>query len=107
MMGVMIVRSWGARCSPPNAERYAAYFRTEVLPHLNSLDGFHDAILMTRNDGQCVDIRALTMWESLDKVQAFAGADITVANVAPKARALLTTYDTTVTHFEVQPLATP
>lgn len=43
------------------------------------------------------------MWfDSIEAVQAFAGDDYETAVVPPKARALLSRYDTHAQHYEVQ-----
>jgi hypothetical protein len=45
--------------------------------------------------------RWLTLWESLAAVRRFAGAEAEKAVVDPEAQAILTSFDESVTHFEV------
>jgi len=41
------------------------------------------------------------MWQSLDAVRAFAGADIEAAVVEPEARAVLASFDSRVSHYTI------
>jgi len=41
------------------------------------------------------------LWESLDAIARFAGADPEVAVVPPEARSLLASYDDRAVHWEV------
>ena len=43
----------------------------------------------------------LTLWESMEAVRRFAGAKSERAVVEPEARAVLSWFDETVTHFEI------
>jgi len=43
----------------------------------------------------------LTLFESIEAVRAFAGADHEVAVVSPEARALLSRFDERSAHFDV------
>jgi hypothetical protein len=42
----------------------------------------------------------MTMFESMDAVRAFAGADHEVANVSPEARRLLSDFEEKAAHYE-------
>jgi heme-degrading monooxygenase HmoA len=56
-----------------------------------------------------VELVVLTLWESMDAIQKFAGTEPNRAVVEPEARAVLTSFDDSVTHFEViyQPETNP
>ena len=43
----------------------------------------------------------MTLWDSMDAVRRFAGAQPDKAVIEPEARAVLTSCDESVTHFEV------
>ena len=96
----MIVRVWRAHASPPSADAYERHFREAVLPELERLDGFRGASLLRRDDGDAVELVAVTRWESLEAIRGFAGDDPTLAVVAPEARELLLAFDERVTHYE-------
>jgi hypothetical protein len=48
-----------------------------------------------------IEFVTVTFFESIDAVRAFAGDDYEVANVAPKARQLLSRFDTRCVHYQV------
>jgi heme-degrading monooxygenase HmoA len=98
----MIARIWNARTGGPEAaERYRQVFTTEVLDHLRGLAGFRGAYLLARENGEAVEIRALTFFDSLDAVRRFAGDDHERERVTPAARATLLDSDVVIRHFDV------
>jgi heme-degrading monooxygenase HmoA len=97
----MIARIWRATATPDNAPHYAEHFENSVLPELRQTLGFVDAYLLQRDAGEQREIIAFTLWESLDVIRNFAGEDIERAVVAPAAQAVLSSFDDTVTHYEI------
>jgi heme-degrading monooxygenase HmoA len=96
--GRVIVRTWSARASEAGAADYQSYFEHTLLPELREIAGFRGVLLLTRPDGDLIEITAHTMWESLAAIEAFAGDDIALAKVEPEARAMLAEIGSTVTH---------
>ena len=97
----MIARYWSARTSKQNVLNYARHLAEVVAPDLRKLAGFRKFNLLTRNVSGEVEILVITYWDSLDCIQAFAGADIETAVVADEAAALLTDFDRRVRHYDV------
>lgn len=97
----MIARHWTARTTPAQAAAYAEYLQSHVIPQLRTIDGYRGARLLQRPLGQEVELVVVTMWQSLDAVRAFAGADHEAAVVTKQAAALLSGYDPRVRHFDV------
>ena len=97
----MIARLWSARTTVPLSSSYVEYFSQHMLPELRALPGFVSAQVLTRAAGSEVEILAVTVWESLEAIAAFAGADHEAAVVHPAAAALLTEYDRRARHFDV------
>jgi heme-degrading monooxygenase HmoA len=97
----MIMRIWRAKALPHNAEIYSRHLKDEVLPKLQGIDGYKGAYLLRRNTGDEMELIVLTMWESMDAVQAFAGSSPDTAVVEPAARAVLEQFDTVVHHYDV------
>lgn len=66
----MIFRiSTGRAGSPEDADRYATFLDTTVLPELRTLPGHRGACLLRRE----LDLLIVTRWESLDAIRAFRG----------------------------------
>jgi heme-degrading monooxygenase HmoA len=98
----MILRSWSALATPSGADAYAAYARGTLLPALRRLDGHRGALVLTQGAGDEVKVMVLTLWDSMQSIARFAGADPTVAVVEPEAQALLMRFDARVEHFDVR-----
>ena len=104
----LIARTWGATATPEGARWYQAHFRDEVVPHVEKIAGYRGAHLMQRAlDGGRVELRVISLWESLEAIRAFAGATPEVAVVKPAAQAQLATYDREVIHYEVDDFPAP
>jgi heme-degrading monooxygenase HmoA len=97
----MVVRRWGARASAQGASRYVAHFRRAVLPHLKRIPGHRGALLLRRKKVADVEVEVLTFWQSMAAIRRFAGADAERAVVEDEAKAVLTSFDTRVEHFDV------
>ena len=97
----MIVREWRALATKANAETYIRFFGQTVGPILKTVAGNRGAWLMHRDVAEGVELVALTLWESLDAIRAFGGADITRARVEPEAQALFIRFDNTVSLYEL------
>ena len=97
----MIARIWRGQATSANADAYYHHVTTTVFPALTSIPGYRGAYLLRREtDGQ-VEFLAVTLWESLEAVRAFAGEDAEVAVVEPEARAVLSDFDEFVRHYEL------
>jgi len=97
----VIARTWSARATPDGAAAYQAFFAGTLLPELRTLAGFAGGYLLSRQDGETVELTTHTFWESVAAIHAFAGDDITRSVVEPEARAVLLDIDPTVTHRDV------
>ena len=98
----MIARMWrGEALGAVNADAYARHLSETVVPALKRLDGFRGAHLLRGPDGERIELRVLTLWESREAIEAFAGQDISVAVVEPEAQAVLAAFDDFATHCDV------
>ena len=96
-----IARFWRGWASAEKAELYRRHFRDNVRPQIEALPGFAGAWLLEKRQNGEVEFLAVTHWQSLDAIMAFAGADISQAKVEPQARAVLERYETTATHYDI------
>ncbi|HUA24142.1 MAG TPA: YciI-like protein [Steroidobacteraceae bacterium] len=96
-----VLRLWKGRATAAKAEDYARHASQTVFPEVQSLPGHRGAYLLRRSVGNEVEFTVLTLWDSMDAVRGFAGPDPGKAVVEPAARAALSDFDETVTHYEV------
>ena len=97
----MIARTWRARASSDKADACAAHFTSSVVPSLKSLAGHRGAFLLRREIDGRIEFLAMTLWESLASIEAFAGKDISRAHVEPEGRAALSSFDDFAEHYDV------
>jgi heme-degrading monooxygenase HmoA len=103
----MIARLWRGYATVAKADDYQRHFTTNVAPHLQNIPGGRGAYLLKRRTDAQVEFLAITLWESLQSIEGFAGADPTVAIVEPEGRAALSSFDDFASHFEVAFKAVP
>jgi heme-degrading monooxygenase HmoA len=97
----MIARFWRGWATVENAALYRQHFRDNVGPHIESLPGFSGCYLLEKSENGEVEFLAITHWQSLDSIKAFAGDDVSVAKIEPQARAVLSRFETTAIHYEI------
>jgi heme-degrading monooxygenase HmoA len=97
----VIARVWRGWARPEDADVYEEHFRGAVLPHLAEVSGYRGARLLRRSDGVEVAFVAVTFFESVDAIRAFAGPDLEAAVVEPEARRALSRFDGRCEHYVV------
>jgi len=96
-----ILRLWRGRATAAKAGDYVRHASKTVFPEVQTLPGHRGAYLLRRSIDNSVEFTVLTLWDSMDAVRGFAGPDPERAVVEPAARAALSDFDETVTHYEV------
>lgn len=96
-----ILRLWKGQTSPENAGEYVRHLTRNVLPELRAIQGHRGANLLQRTLNGAVEFVVLTLWDSMAAVRKFAGAEPDKAVVAPQAQALLSSFDKSVSHYDV------
>ena len=96
----MITRMWRGWARSDQADRYEQHYRSEVVATLSQVPGFRGARLLRRRLGEETEFVSLTLFDDLDAVRGFAGADYETAVVAEDARKVLIRFDERVRHYE-------
>ena len=97
----LILRMWRAHTTPLKSGEYVEHATRKVFPALRAIEGHRGAYLLRRAVDGAVEFVVLTLWDSMEAVRKFAGLKPEKAVVEPEARAALTDFDESVTHFEV------
>jgi heme-degrading monooxygenase HmoA len=97
----MIARLWRGAADTSKAEAYQRHATATVFPALRAIPGHRGAYLLRRAVGERTEFLALTLWDSIEAIRAFAGADAVKAVVEPEARAALSELDDFARHYEV------
>ncbi|HXW56654.1 MAG TPA: YciI-like protein [Candidatus Cybelea sp.] len=99
--GPSILRLWTARTTAEKFDDYVRHVTGSVFPALGEMEGYGGGYLLRRERDAEVEIVVLTLWESMEAIEQFAGRDPNQAVVEPRARAVLTTFDEFVKHYEI------
>lgn len=84
-----------------DADEYVEYLRGTGIAEYRETPGNRAAYILRRDQGERTEFIALTFWDSLDAVKAFAGDDIEQAVYYAEDDRFLVERDPTVTHFEL------
>ena len=71
----MVARVWHGWATVGDADSYQRHFETTVTSHLRQVAGFRAAQLWRRPVAGEIEFVAVTTWDSLDAVRAFAGSE--------------------------------
>ena len=96
-----VLRMWKAHATVAKAGDYVRHASEKVFPEIRSLPGHRGAYLLRRSVGNTIEFLVLTLWASMDAVRGFAGPQPEKSVVEPAARAVLSDFDETATHYEV------
>ncbi len=99
----MISRIWHGWTAPVNADAYESLLKSEIFVGIKGrkIVGFREIQLFRRDLGDEVEFVTVMWFDSIDAIRIFAGADYEAAVVPPKARALLSHFDSRSQHYEV------
>jgi antibiotic biosynthesis monooxygenase (ABM) superfamily enzyme len=98
----MITRIWHGWTTSHNAPAYQHLLLNEIFPAIaaRNVPGYHGISLMCRELDNEVEFATLMWFDSIEAVKAFAGEHYEVAVVPPKARGLLSRFDSQSEHYE-------
>lgn len=95
-----ICRLWCGVAPPgPQADAYLEHLSQTVFPALSRIPGHEGGEVLARETEAGIEFLVLTRWESLDSIRAFAGDEPDRAVVEAQARAVLSEFDNTVSHY--------
>jgi len=97
----MIARVWHGTTKRGHADFYEAMLKPELLPGINSVAGYLGSYLLRRPAGDEVEFITIMLWDSIQAIQAVAGAEYENALVPEERRQHLARWDQKVAHYEV------
>ena len=97
----MIARMWRGWTSTADADTYVGYLRETGFKEYRQTPGNRAAYLLRRADADRTEFVALTFWDSLDAVKAFAGDELDRAVFYPEDDRFLVDRETVARHYEV------
>ena len=97
----MIARYWRGWTTLNNADAYESHLKDKVLPGLKNIPGYGGGYVLRRSVSDEVEFVVINLFDSIEAVQAFAGADYSAAKFEPEARLLLAKVEPFALHYEV------
>ncbi|TMA26550.1 MAG: antibiotic biosynthesis monooxygenase [Deltaproteobacteria bacterium] len=98
----MIARHWRGWTKAENADAYESLLKNKVLPGLKAIDGYRGGYVLRSDEADESEFVVVNLFESLDSVRRFAGADYAVPVFEPEARQLLSKVEPIARHYEVR-----
>ncbi len=97
----MIARLWRGVVRSEDADRYRDYLHETGIPDYQATPGNLGVSILQRETDQGVEFSALTFWDSMESIRAFAGDDPSIARYYPADDEFLLFKEPNVQHFEV------
>jgi heme-degrading monooxygenase HmoA len=97
----MIARVWAGATRASDADAYLDYLQRTGLAEYARTPGHRRTITLRRIADGRAEFLLVTLWDSLDAVRAFAGADVERAVFYPEDDRFLVARDDRVTHYDV------
>ena len=97
----MIARTWHGWVPADKADDYHHYLLQTGVADIQATPGNRGVYVMRRTDGDRVRFVMISLWDSLESIRAFAGADEEKARYYPEDAAYLIELEPRVRHYEV------
>lgn len=100
--GKTVARIWRGRTLAAKADEYEAYLFASGITQVRATPGNLGVTVLRRADGAQTEFLVISIWESLDSVKRFAGADYEKAVILDRDREYLVEVEPTVRHYTVE-----
>lgn len=97
----MIARTWHGATLASKSEAYLDYLNKTGVPDLRATEGNQGVYVFHKIEGEKAHFLLISLWESIEAIKKFAGADIEKARYYPEDEAFLFELEPAVTHYEV------
>ena len=97
----MVARTWAGATRAADADAYLEYLHATGLAAYQATPGNRGVLALRRIAGDRAEFLLLTLWDSIEAIQRFAGNDIDRAVFYPEDERFLVARDERVNHYEV------
>lgn len=98
----MIARFWHGMTTKEDGEAYLSYLNATGIPDYQNTPGNQGVYLMRRVEADRAHFLIMTLWDSVEAIQAFAGRDYEKARYYPKDEQFLLELEPDVQHYQVE-----
>lgn len=92
----MIVRIWHGEVAPESADEYLDYLNRTGVPDYRATGGNRGVYVLRRVEEDRAHFLSVSFWESMEKIQGFAGAEPEKARCYPEDERYLLNFEPTV-----------
>lgn len=103
----MIARIWEGEVYKEDRESYFDYLKKTGIPDYRDIKGNRGVLVLRRDQGETSHFLLLTLWESMEAIEAFAGDPVHRARYYPEDEDYLIEMRPTVDHYQVMMMAGP
>jgi heme-degrading monooxygenase HmoA len=96
-----IARIWRGRTPASKADEYARYLDANGIAKIRATPGNRGVTVLRRTDGDKTEFVVISIWDSIDAVKNFAGADYQKTVILPRDGEYLIEVEPNVLHYEV------
>jgi heme-degrading monooxygenase HmoA len=100
--GKPIARIWRGRTLASKADEYEAYLFASGITKVRETPGNRGVTVLRREDGNETEFQVISIWDSLDAIQRFAGKDYEKAVILDRDREYLLEVEPTVRHYSIE-----
>ena len=103
----MIARLWHGTTTRENADAYESMLKPELLPGLSNVPGFITSYLLRRDIEDDVEFITMIIFDSIESLKNFAGANYEQSIVPEDRKPLLKHHDEVALHYEIASVCNP
>ncbi|HIG47662.1 MAG TPA: antibiotic biosynthesis monooxygenase [candidate division Zixibacteria bacterium] len=96
-----IMRLWHGEVSIEKADEYEKFMIEKAAPDYGSVDGLLKLYFQRRNENKTAHFLLVTIWDSLESIKRFAGAEPEIAKYYPEDDEFLLEKEKTSSMYEV------
>jgi heme-degrading monooxygenase HmoA len=98
---MMIARLWHGVTPAGKADEYLEYLQKTGIEDYRATEGNLSVQLLRRIEGEQALFLLITLWESVEAIQKFAGEEYDLARYYPEDQDYLLAFEEKVIHYEV------
>lgn len=98
----MLARLWRGRVPAAKAEDYGRFIERVAVPDYRSTPGNREVLILRRRGEQVSHYLLVTLWQSREAIEAFAGPAIERARYYPEDDDFLLEKEPTVAHYDLR-----
>ena len=101
MEGCMIARIWHGVTAAEKSGEYLDYLNETGVPDYRATEGNRGVYVLRRIEGDRAHFLTVSFWDSIGKIESFAGSDPDKARYYPEDEEFLLEFEPKVEHYEV------